>query len=287
MTRLIALLIFTLAMPALLQAKTLTPDEFADAYAKAVGAMRPSFSVVRKEPLSLSINVPSGRTMTVFLDNAYRDYIADPGQLDAILNKYASAMVETAERTNAVDPSRIVPVVKDRQWLVAMEKAAAQQQKTNVVGDLYESLNDELVVLYAEDNPRNIHYIGPKEVADLGIARKELRALAILNLRQVIPPIEFHRGAMFSWITAGGDYETSLLLFDDIWAKASTMVNGEIVLAVPARGLLLFTGARNLAGIAQLRAVAAKAAREEKYAMTPSLFVRRNGQLVRFEANAP
>lgn len=287
MTRLIALLIFTLALPGLLQAKTFTPDEFADAYVKAVAAVRPSFSVARKEALSLSIKVPSGRAITIFLDNAYRDYMADPDQLDAILNKYVSAMVETAERTNAVDRSRIVPVVKDRQWLVVMEKAATQQHKRSAVGDLYESLNDELVVLYAEDNPRNIHYIGPKEVADLGIAHKELRALAILNLRGLIPKIEFHRGAMFSSITAGNDYETSLLLFDDVWAKASTMVDGEVVVAVPARGLLLFAGSRNRAGVAQLRAVAAKAAREEKYAITPSLFVRRNGQLVRFDANAP
>ena len=65
------------------------------------------------------------------------------------------------------------------------------------------------------------------------------------------------------------------------------MVDGEVVVAVPARGLLLFTGAHDQAGVAQLRAVAAKAAREEKYVMTPSLFVRRNGQLVRFEAKAP
>jgi len=135
MTRLIALLIFILAMPAPLQARTLTPAEFTDAYVDAVVATQPSFSVVRKDPLRLSIKAPNGRTVTALLDNAYHDYMADPGQLEAILRKYIAFMVETAGRTDAIDPARIVPVVKDRQWLIEMQKAAAQQHSSTAAAE--------------------------------------------------------------------------------------------------------------------------------------------------------
>lgn len=285
MRRLIALLIFTLSIPALAQARTLTPKEFTDAYVQEVAATQPSLSLVSKDTLRLLFKTPSGRTVTAFLDNAYHDYVAAPDQLAAILKKRISALVETTTRAKSLDRSRIVPVVKDRPWLLEMQKAVGRTRSKWVVGDLYESLNDELIVLYGEDTPQNTRYIGPKEVADVGVKRDELRALAIQNLRQLIPPIAFDRGDLFSRITAGGNYETSLLLFDDIWAKAATMVDGEVVVAVPARGLLLFTGSRNQAGVERLRAVAAKVAREDTYFLTPALFVRRGGGFVKFVAS--
>jgi uncharacterized protein YtpQ (UPF0354 family) len=273
-------------MPALAQPKTLSPQEFTDAFATAVAAAQPGLTVLRKDRLFLSMKTPTGRNLTVFLDNAYRDYMTDPARLDAVFKRYVSFFLETSRQHDRVDRTRIVPVVKDRQWIADIQKSAPKTGE-QIVGSLFDSINDDLVVLYAEDNPQSIRYIGAKLVADAGVERKSLRALAIENLRRLLPPIEFHPGAMFSRITAGGDYETSLLLFDDIWAKAAAMVDGEIVVAIPARGLLLFTGSRNQAGLARLREVAAKLAHEEKYFLTPKLFVYRGGKFVVFAASGP
>ena len=47
-------------------------------------------------------------------------------------------------------------------------------------------------------------------------------------------------------LKAGGDYEASLLLFDDIWRDGQVKVDGDIVVAVPAKDVLLVTGSNNL-----------------------------------------
>jgi uncharacterized protein YtpQ (UPF0354 family) len=54
-------------------------------------------------------------------------------------------------------------------------------------------------------------------------------------------------------ITAGGDYEASLLLFDDIWSGGQIKVEGDIVVAVPAKNVLLITGSQNRKGLAAAR----------------------------------
>ena len=83
-------------------------------------------------------------------------------------------------------------------------------------------------------------------------------------------------------IEAGGSYEASLLLADGIWSSGQITVDGDIVVAVPSRDALLVTGSRNRRGIARLRAMAAELA-AGTYALTPTLFVYRDGKFVRFE----
>jgi len=61
-----------------------------------------------------------------------------------------------------------------------------------------------------------------------------------------------------SLITADGVYDASLLLADALWSSGQIEVEGDIVVAAPAKGPLLVTGSRNRAGIARLRALAAE-----------------------------
>ena len=86
-------------------------------------------------------------------------------------------------------------------------------------------------------------------------------------------------------MTAGGDYEASLLLFDDIWRGGKIKMNGDIVVAVPAKDVLLITGSNNRKGIAAVRELAAKYKAESRYEITDTLFVYRNGRFVKFGRN--
>ena len=83
-------------------------------------------------------------------------------------------------------------------------------------------------------------------------------------------------------MTAGGDYEASLLLFDDIWRGGKIKMNGDIVVAVPAKDALLITGSKSRKGIAAVRELAAKYKAESRYEITDTLFVYRNGRFVKF-----
>ncbi|MFZ4699451.1 MAG: DUF1444 family protein, partial [Candidatus Methylumidiphilus sp.] len=132
-----------------------------------------------------------------------------------------------------------------------------------------------------EDTDNNINYFSPKDLEKLEIPRDKLRELAIENLRRLLPKPQIRAGALASMITVGGDYEASLLLFDDLWANLPA-VDGEIVVAVPTRDLLVFTGSHNQEGLEKIREFATTESRESAYRLSDKLFVYRNGHFVRW-----
>jgi uncharacterized protein YtpQ (UPF0354 family) len=236
--------------------------------------------VTVKGDLELMITHPSGFESTALLANAYSEYSLEPAQLGEVINLFVKALAEERASETKVDRSNIVPIVRDRQWLDdvrnSLEGIGARQEH------LTEKLNNELIIVYAEDSRANIRYLAIEEGADIG--REELRALAITNLRRLLPEVEKRGEGDISMITAGGNYEASLLLLDEIWSSGQIQVNGDIVVAIPARDLLLVTGSRNRAGVKRLRAFAAKFAAQGPYGLIDTLFVYRNGRFIRFGA---
>jgi uncharacterized protein YtpQ (UPF0354 family) len=83
-------------------------------------------------------------------------------------------------------------------------------------------------------------------------------------------------------MTSFGWYEPSFLLLDDFWASLPK-VEGEIVVAVPAEVILMFTGSLNEPGLNKLRELAAKYAKDFPGPISEKLFVYRNGHLTLFE----
>jgi len=238
----------------------------------------PSSTVTVKGDLELEIRDPSGVERTVHLTNAYKEYLLDPTRIDSIVRTLAAAMLQPRKDQAGLDRSRIVPVIKDRQWLLDLQqtlKARGAEQE-----HLSERFNNELVIIYAEDDPTRMRYLTTRD--DIGVSRDELRALAVDNLRRMLPKIEMRSDGDILLITAGGDYEPSLLLIDEIWSGGQVKVNGDIVVAVPARDVLLVTGSRSRTGVKRLRELAAKFAAEGPYRLTDTLFVYRNGQFAKF-----
>jgi len=115
--------------------------------------------------------------------------------------------------------------------------------------------------------------------------RARLRELALTNLSRLLPKIEIRPGADgVLLISAGGGFDASLLLAENLWSSDQIKVDGDIVAAVPAADALVVTGSRNAAGLARLRAAAAKFAAGPN-GLTNALFVYRNGKFTRFEPN--
>jgi uncharacterized protein YtpQ (UPF0354 family) len=175
-----------------------------------------------------------------------------------------------------------VPIIKDRGWVEdakAMSKSRGFDPEESQVTEDY---NDELVIVYAEDTPRNVRYFTRKDLDKAGVERSKLRALAIANLRRVLPKIEAHQGPVYSMYTADGNYEASLLLFDDLW-DGDIKVDGDIVVAIPTRDVLLITGSKNEEGIARLREIVDQITAEGTYTISSNLFVYRKGVFRRFD----
>ena len=99
----------------------------------------------------------------------------------------------------------------------------------------------------------------------------------------ILPKIDVRASPLGWTVKAGGNYEASLLAVPDFWNKGQFRVDGEIVVAIPARDHLLITGSRNAEGLAKLREVAARVAQDSPQRITDTLFVFRDGRFVEFK----
>jgi uncharacterized protein YtpQ (UPF0354 family) len=255
-----------------------SPSTFTAQFARALQAAMPSAKVSIVRDLQLDIRRADGTSATVSLLNNYRDYSANPGWFDEVVKAYAAALAKPAGQTAKLDRTRIVPVIKDRPWLVELQghfrKQDASQQP------VFEDFNNELVVVYAEDTSNRTRYLSSSE--NLGVERSKLRALAIENLMRLMPRIEMRQGDDgLAMMTSHADYGASLLLVDSIWSGDQIKVEGDIVVAVPAKDVILITGSRNRKGLKAMRTAAPNLAKGS-YGITDTLFVYRKGRFVKF-----
>jgi uncharacterized protein YtpQ (UPF0354 family) len=269
------------------QPALMSPGDFTATFAEAIRKGRPELQVVIEHDLQVKLTSADGREWRSMLNNAYERYQQTPEARDEVIGMYVSASLEMTSAVSArVERSAIVPIIKDRPWLEETRKAMLAGGAKKTPGQVYEDLNPELVILYALDSPQNIRYLTPEDLDSAQLDRSELRALACANLKRLLPKIE-RRGTNGSYMfTAGGNYEASLLLLDSIWNDPGLDVDGDPVVAIPARDLLFVTGSRDRKGIEKLRQLIDKASTGSVYHLTEQLFVRRNGQFEVFTPSA-
>lgn len=236
--------------------------------------------------MELKVTTADGLESTSFLDNAYDTYRLDPKSKQEVIKKFVAAGLETIAalgKSEPVDRKLIVPVIKDRPWLEEMRHALAARGATKFPEHVYEDLNSDLIILYAEDSPKNIRYVGPKDLEDAHIERNGLRTLACENLKRLLPKIERHGTNGLFMMVAGGDYEASLLLLDSIWVDLKKEVRGDVVVAIPSRDLLLVTGSEDSQGVEKVKTMVEKSFSQGAYRLTKKLFVYREGKLDEFK----
>jgi uncharacterized protein YtpQ (UPF0354 family) len=259
--------------------------EFTEAFAHILREKMPGLKVTICGPLELKLVGKGGGEQSSFLENAFTEYQAHPDLQTEVLEKFTSALRETMEDTHEqIDRTRIVPVIKDATYIEDVRRALESRgHDAAAAAQAYDRYNSELVVLYAEDTPMNMRFLTEENVRELGIERNNLRALAIQNLRNVLANVEVAGDNGLYLVSAGGDYEASLLLMDSLWTSGQVEVNGEIVVAIPARGVLVVTGSENKPALKKVRELAVKTAAEAAYRLTPSLFVYRNSRFEVFD----
>lgn len=258
-------------------AEPLDEGAFTDQFVRKLVAADAGLTVKVSGALQLEI-VSGDGSISAYLNNAYAEYLRDPSSESGVFETYIAGLLESLEESKPVQSDRIVAVIKDRGWLADMQASTGTNQEYVV-----EDLNDELVIVYAEDTPRSTRYFPLDKLNHLDIDRQELRSLAIANLRRILPEVEQQRGPLVSMLTAGGDYVASLLLFDELWQGDALEATGEIVVAVPSRDIVLFTDSKNELGVKRLRELAERAYSENSYGVTDKLFVFRGGRFVQLK----
>jgi uncharacterized protein YtpQ (UPF0354 family) len=255
-----------------------TPQAFTEEIARAIAAALPSATITITGELRLKVREPSGFENFCGLGNRYQEYLLEPGRLGEIVREVTTGLLGPDDVAAKIDRTRIIPLIKDRSWLAGVRSELKAQGLAQKI--LSERFNDELIIVYAEDHPTKFCYLPIN--ADIGVSRRDLRALAVRNLRRILPDVMMQGTTSVLMLTAGGYFEPSLLLLDDIWSSGQFKFDGDIVVAIPARDMLLVTGSRDRAGLEKVRELATRFAAEGAYPLTDTLFVYRDGRFRRF-----
>jgi uncharacterized protein YtpQ (UPF0354 family) len=166
---------------------------------------------------------------------------------------------------------RIVPVIKviaddaDGSHVLELQDEQAPVSK---------SFAGNLIVMYAEDLPSHFAYLSKKRVRELGLDMEELHSLAVRNLSHRVPQIKIHGAGPHYMVTAGGNFEATLLLHPSLWDSLSTHLQGAPMAAVPTRDLLFVTGTESEEGRAFLKKMAEQEHEDKRYALSKLLFVK-------------
>lgn len=265
--------------------KILTPAQFTDEFVKISRQSAPALEIEIIKELELRVVNADGKENATFLYNAYDQYKSYPQLKEEVIQNFVQSFIETAKNLpslESVDPGRIIPVIKDRPWLAETRQALINRGAKKVPENVYEDLNDDLIILYAEDSPKNMRYLRPEDLETAKLDRSELRKLACENLKRMLPKIERHGANGLYMIAAGGDYEASLLLFDGIWKGIKSEVKGDVVVAIPSRDVLIVTGSQDFEGIQRMKHIIKDASTKGSYLLTQKMFVYRDGRFGEF-----
>ncbi|REE95754.1 DUF1444 domain-containing protein [Thermomonospora umbrina] len=102
---------------------------------------------------------------------------------------------------------------------------------------------------------RALEHIAGRHCAEWSVEPRDLRERAVTNLRVRRPDLAFnwYPDVRAVSVTAGGDLEAGLVLDDGFVEKLAQDVEGDLVVAIPARDLFVATGTGHPDGVDRLR----------------------------------
>lgn len=219
--------------------KKLTEKEFTAKFAKELTVAIKGIEIIAIENLEIKSKLGDSDEHRDFLDNCYQEYLREPKNIKPIFQKYINGCKAGYAPKEAVNLNIILPIIKDQKFVNGLKALNIDFEKTHV----FEKYNSELYIFYAEDKELSTNYITQEDFQQLAISLDDLREKAIENFSSQVV-MKKYGGDGYFMITAGGNYEASLLLLN-IWEKENFEVNGDIVIAIPARDMLLVTGSKD------------------------------------------
>jgi uncharacterized protein YtpQ (UPF0354 family) len=185
------------------------------------------------------------------------------------MKRYIASSGDLYKNPAPISPSNIVPIVKPIGYLEDLSTQAGGEKGLPIV---YEKYNSALIVVYGENTETNIQYFTIDDVNKLSIPLDSLRLLAIKNLNRILPQIKRNGDNGTFMITAGGDFESSLILLTSMWTPGNFKVKGDIVVAIPNRDMLMVTGSNDEQGIQTIKDIIAESFSTGNHPVSSYLF---------------
>jgi uncharacterized protein YtpQ (UPF0354 family) len=241
--------------------------QLTDIVVEALSSRLPDCQVEASGALEATVTTRKQSVLTAQLNNLWSTLSAcEPEERLRELEPFLTSLVDSASaldsRRRRPRRDRVVPLIKDESFFDEVDQGFRPAT---------ERLVADLSIVYAFDQPHSLQIMTETERASLKVPADELRALAVRNLRRLVPEIRHEESGAAHMLLAGGNFEASLLLLDDLWGRLAGDVTGELVACAPARDMMLYTGTGLAGGVDVLRQIAARILGEGGYALSGTL----------------
>jgi hypothetical protein len=218
---------------------------------------------VNREIGAIETYVDGRPTITSYADNLFLLLRDNTDKLDRqkvpddSVRSYLETMVEITSPAT-IDPSNVMPVLRHANYIKDVSGAEVPFQP--LVGDLS--------IYWVLDTPDSMGFLTWEGASNLGMSQKELMALGQVNLTARLP--EEDLGGGITMLVLDGNYESSFLVLAPFWEGIDRRLD-QVVVAVPARDLVVYADSTDAAAVTALRN--AVKARDRAYEITQDLFV--------------
>jgi uncharacterized protein YtpQ (UPF0354 family) len=134
-----------------------------------------------------------------------------------------------------LEAAQIVPMVKSIAWLRDAYPGSDEEPNNACCHDV---INKELIVAYAQ-HADHFHFLSPQDVHAADLTEHDLRCHAAENLRAATADFEWTGSSCIRLASAGGNFESALILRDDVFSAFAGPRDGAHLFGIPDRNTLV------------------------------------------------
>jgi hypothetical protein len=255
----------------------LTPTAFRERYQAALERAAPQAEVTVASDEELTVS-SCGLGFSIYLGNAYREYIGDPGLLDEIIGRHVDAFcnaMTTAEA--ALSPDNLVLVIRPA---IETTMLAAKAAKKEAFGPddlpMRRPFAGSLYVYVAERRDASLRFPPTETIRKVISDPEEVMTRALQNTKLIQGEIEVRGGeGDLALLTCEESLGGSLALTDELWALPQMRAFGDQPVIGLMRNLTIVANGANAEAINSVRQFLDNCSGDVNY-LTDELFVRRS-----------
>jgi uncharacterized protein YtpQ (UPF0354 family) len=236
--------------------------------AKLLELRNPGKRIVFSEEDAIDVIALDGAKQQFFLHNLWTECERSPEERVEIVERYIGLLDGDDEEFIR---ENVVAIVRDLQFKTFVEQAD--------IGAVTEHLAGDLWILYANDGAGSTTVLGREDIRNLGLSSEDLKLLGTTNVEKLMSDLETTSYGDWCLLSSENSaYLSSSLLLDYVWEHAATMVEGDLVVAVPARDCVFFTGLSSAEGLRKLREEVADVVANGDHVVSSTLLRRSEGR---------
>lgn len=235
----------------------------------------PDVKITILDPHSLQLEVADGSTLTMHLHNLEASCDAEPDHCSEALEAHVKSTLEQLRQLTdpALSTELLRATLKNDDYMKSVRELDAPGADSANNRLVSKRLAGDVWTVVVVDMPTSMRMLNYGDLAELQISADEAMTDALKNLDSLpeVEPTVLKDSKVRALITQDS-YGSARMLLVDRWKKRTSGLDGDLVAAVPARDVVLYTGSQNSEDVAALHLLARRMSDKEAYGLSSQLF---------------